>query len=218
MTSRQLCPACTHRENHLIDPDCLICDGVGIIYLGDPALTIYPAEVVAEAVTITLEAAARLGDTTGTLSDDRQAHLRAALLDLRDAGLLDSETTTLTRAMASKTGARNPAVALAAEVIQEPISGLDQLLPHAEPHQYAESDRPGRRGTPVLSANGHPSHLARVCDPRDPTLDTPADVRRRRRKARQARVLSEAAREVQAVRARKGRWRQDEQLPVSVAA
>lgn len=196
MSSRQLCPACAYRENHLIDTDCLVCDGIGILYLGDPALTVYPAEVVAQAVTITLEAAARLGDTTGTLSDDRQTKLREALTRLRTAGILDAETTTLSRAMASKTGTGRPAVALASEIIQDPIIGLDELLPQAQRFTYAEEDKPGRRGTPLMSADGHPSHLARVCDPRDPTMETGEDVRRRRRKTRQATVLSHAAHEV----------------------
>lgn len=196
MYSRQLCPACSYRENHLIDTDCIVCDGIGILYLGDAALTCYPAEIVAQAVTITLEAAARLGDTAGTLSDDRQAKLREALTRLRTAGILDAETTTLSRAMASKTGTGRPAVALASEIIQDPIIGLDELLPQAQRFHYDEQDKPGRRGTPLLSADGHPSHLARVCDPRDPTMETGEDVRRRRRKTRQATVLSHAAHEL----------------------
>lgn len=207
MSSRQLCPACSHREARLVDPHCLICDGTGVMWLGDAAPTLYPADVVAKAEDITLEAAARLGDTGGTLSDDRLNHLRAALLALRDAGILDAECTTLTQVMASKTSAAHPAVALAAEVLQEPILPLDTVLARAAPYEYTEDDRPGQRGLPVLSQNGHPSHLARLCDPRDPYMDTPADVRRRRRAKRQGAVLAEAVKHLAALPYR-GRNRQ----------
>jgi len=207
VSSRQLCPACSQREARLIDPHCLICDGTGIMWLGDPALTLYPAAVVAEAVDITLEAAARLGDTGGTLSDDRLNHVRAALLALRDAGVLDPECTTLTHATAPMTRAKCSAVELAEGVLQEPILPLDSVLARAAPYEYSEDDRPGQRGLPVLSQNGHPSHLARLCDPRDPYMDTPADVRRRRRKNRQGTVLAEAVKHMAALPYR-GRNRQ----------
>lgn len=200
MSSRQLCPACIHRENGVIETTCIVCDGVGIIYLGDPALTIYPTEVVAEAVAITLEAAARLGDTETSLTDDRLKPVRAALLELRDAGILDAETTTLTRAMASKAGAEHPAKALAAEVLQEPILTIDTVLPTADCHEYDLGDRPGARGLPVVSRNGHPSSLARLTDPADPMADTAATVRQRRRKRREGHDLAEAVRQVDHMR------------------
>lgn len=196
MSSRQICPACRHRENGVIETTCIVCDGIGIIYLADAALTIYPAQVVAEAVTITLEAAARLGDTETSLTDDRLKPVRAALIELRDAGILDAETTTLTRALASKAGAAHPAKALAVEVLQEPILTIDTVLPFAKPHEYEWTDRPGARGLPVLSRAGHPSSLARLTDPADPFADTATTVRQRHRKRREAHDLAEAVRQV----------------------
>lgn len=194
MSSRQICPACTHRENGIINLECIICDGVGIIHLGDAALTHYTPETIAEAISITLEAAARLGETETSLTDDRQKPIRVALLELREAGILDPETTTLTRAMASKTRANHPAKAIAAEVLQEPILTIDTVLPTAPVHECEVTDKPGRRGLPVLSRTGHPSSLARVTDPADPFGDTPTIVRARRRKKRQAADLAAAAR------------------------
>lgn len=200
MSSRQICPACRHRENGIIETTCIVCDGVGVIYLGDAALTIYTPEVIAEAITITLEAAARLGDTETHLADDRLLPVRAALLDLRDAGVLDAETTTLTRAMASKAGAEHPAKAIAAEVLQEPILTIDTVLPDAAVHEYDWTDRPGVRGLPVLSKTGHPSSLARLTDPADPFADTAAVVRARHRKRRQGQDLAAAVKQVPAER------------------
>ena len=214
MSSRQLCPACIHRENGIINTACIVCDGKGHLYLSDTALSIYHPETVAEAITITLEAAARLGDSSPFLSGDRLLPVREALLQLRDTGILDAECTTLTRAMASKGRTSHPAKAIAAEVLQEPILTIDTVLPTAEPHVYEYGDKPGKRGLPVMSRNGHPSSLARVTDPADPFADTPATVRRRHRKTREAHDLAAAVKLVPHMRVPyKGRKRRcDNQL------
>lgn len=101
MSSRLLCPACQHQPQQLIDPDCIVCDGIGVLYLGDPALTLYPVEVVAEAVELTLEEAGAMDDTGERPTADRVAAVHDAMLALRDSGVLDAATTTLRNATAA---------------------------------------------------------------------------------------------------------------------
>ena len=75
-----------------------------------------------------------------------------------------------------------------------PVRPIDWQLADAAAYAYAPTDRPLARGMPVLSADGHPSHLARLCDPADPETPTSADVDARDRARRGGRVLAEAAR------------------------
>lgn len=192
----RLCPACTRRSrtHELIDPDCVICDGEGRLTLGEGALNFFPAEAVAHAVLLALEAKARLDDEAKLLSDDRLAGVREALELLHDAGILDNThgaPTALTARLAALPEATPER--LAQEAVQEVITGLDRILASADPHAYTEHDRPNQRGLPVLSRDGHPSHLARVTDPADPQGSTREHVRWQKRTLRQGRILWEAA-------------------------
>lgn len=192
---RRLCPVCVRRRQNVVDPECMVCQGDGFLELAEPALSTFAPEVVAEAVLLGLEVKARISDKGLTLSDDRLAGVRAALVMFQEAGIISNRrglSPRLSEAVRSKRGAARPAVALAAEVVQEPLDGLDEVLANAEPYTYGEGERPGQRGLPLLSAEGHPSHLARVADPADPQGDTGQLARRRRSERRQANVLLEA--------------------------
>lgn len=190
------CPACVRRRQNVIDPDCVICQGAGTLEMGEAALQSYSPEVVAEAILLTLEAKARAGDQGLTLSDDRLHGIRAGLIELQDAGILSNTrgiSPRLSPALLADRAAARPALRLASRVVQEQLDGLDAILANATPHEYTEEDRPGGRGLPLLSRDGHPSHLARLTDPADPQGDTRDQVRQRRADRRRATVLSRAA-------------------------
>ena len=105
------CPVCQRRAHGVVSPGCVICDGIGIgiVYLGDPALTIYPPKTVAEAVTVTLEDTGAMQINGDRPDPEVVAAVRKEMLRLRGAGVLDAETTTLTRAMAYRADEVGPA-------------------------------------------------------------------------------------------------------------
>lgn len=72
---------------------------------------------------------------------------------------------------------------------------FDHVVALAQPYSYLSGARPNSRGTPVLSASGHPSSLARVVDPADELGDTSVVIRTRRTRAFQALALVNAAEE-----------------------
>lgn len=109
ISSRMQCPVCQRRAHGVVSPGCIICDGIGMIYLGDPALTIYHPKTVAEAVTLTLEEAGAMQISGDRPDPEAVAAVRKAMLRLRGAGVLDAETTTLTRAMAYRAEEVDPA-------------------------------------------------------------------------------------------------------------
>lgn len=188
---RRLCPACTTRRNTLVDPECIICEGSGFIVLGDAALSIYSPDVVAEAVHLALEAAARDADRQLSLSDDRTAPVRVVLVRLRDAGIITEHhqptapTPLRPRVRKRKRNAAGQYAIeatpseLAQQFVQGELLPLDAALAAAPCYEYAEHERPNARGLPVLSANGHPSSLSRVADPMEPGSDTRAECRSR---------------------------------------
>lgn len=188
--ARMSCPACTRTRWQLLRPDCPLCDGDGHLKLGTPALALYPPDVVAQAVLLVIEAHARHIVETTTLSADRKAELSRSLNTLRRAGLLAGSVRP-TRPL--------PPEGATAEDIAGPLAPVQLTLfdiavadPHSPVYEYREDDRPRARGLPVLSAAGHPSSMALICDPSDPFGDTRQEVQERRRHARQARVLAEA--------------------------
>lgn len=200
---RRICPVCVHRQDGLIDAACLICEGRGYLILGPGALSLYPPGAVAEAVVLALEAVARKTDLTRNLSQNRAEPVLNALATLYDAGILTPADTPAPPRPASRrprrrdlTGqfiAETEPSALAQQYIQEPLMPLDEHLTHAPCYTYGEHDRPNARGLPVLSAGGHPSHLARLADPAEPGADTRAAYRRRTSQHRIAEVLVTAA-------------------------
>ena len=195
----RLCPACVHRRARLVAPDCPVCDGHGVLHLGRAVHVAGPVEA-AHAVAIVLEATARDVETVYPM--DREAadwaavsEIRAAMDDMRAAGLIRGTTTGTTAA-----GGNGPA--LAQSVTPVTILPSDWTLPEAAAYAYQVGERPGARGMPVLSADGHPSHLARVLDPADPETPTGEAVHAATAERRGAAVLAAAAQQVAATRRR----------------
>lgn len=198
------CPACSKRHAQLISSNCPICGGFGTVTLGAAALSLHEPATVSTAVHIALEAVARGIDQNTTLSDDRVAPLRAAVVLLTDSGIIEHAGT---RKTAHKVRhlhlVADDSVALeAARAYVPTVQPVDQTLAHAPAYQYAEHERPNARGLPIMSAAGHPSHLARVADPTTPGNDTAATARERRQQARSATILVEAAPKVISIKER----------------
>lgn len=214
---RRLCPACTARRNTLVDPECVICEGTGVLPLGEAALSIYSPDVVAEAVHLALEAAAREADQQLTLSDDRDAPMRIAVVLLHDAGIIGRQEhvappTPPQRPKRVRPRKRDTAgqyvieatpSELAQQAVQTELLPLDAALCGAPIYVYTEHERPNARGLPVLSANGHPSHLARIADPMEAGSDTRAECRMRRADHLHALALVDASAEAARRRNRK---------------
>lgn len=209
----RLCPACSTRYTQLIDPECVICDGAGILRLAPAALSLYDAAIVSQAVHLALEAAARTVDTTTTLTDDRVPPVRAAVQQLVTAGLLVAinyrpRPLPVTRLPRKRTAAGQYAFEatpeqLAAQYAGADILPLDEALASAPPFTYTEDDRPHARGLPVLSANWHPSHLARLADPAEPGTNTMLECRGRARDTQHAHALQQAVPEAARLRSRR---------------
>lgn len=204
---RIVCPACARRTAEIITQDCAVCAGEGVLHLHPAAVELYTVEVVAEAVRIALEAQARVIDD-GTLLSAPQADLLAdKVADLVTGRLIyfpEPAITAATPVLAPVVSIRRsrrklaPApdqplltewltpVELAAEHGATP---LDAALIAAAPIEYGMEDRPLMRGLPVVSANGHPSSLARITDPVDQLQSTRSVVASTKTRARQATVL-----------------------------
>lgn len=200
---RRICPVCVHRQDGLIDANCLVCEGRGFLVLGSGALSLYPPGAVAEAVVLALEAVARKTDLTRNLSQNRREPVLNTLATLYDAGILTPAEAPPTprpatvrprkRSLSGQFIVEYSPTELAQQYVQEPLVPLDSALIHAPCYNYGEDDRPNARGLPVLSGGGHPSHLARVADPAEPGADTRAAHRRRLAQRRAAEVLVTAA-------------------------
>lgn len=211
---RRVCPACSRRVAELVDPDCAVCGGFGVVVLHPAALSIYDPLVVSEAVGLALEVAAREIDTRGTLSDDLRAELAGSVAALLAAQIIDRPGPVVSlpprgvpsnvRQLAPRRrGKRAPLIGQAmfgespAVVVETMLNKCpapyDMTVLNAAPHVYAVGERPLMRGLPVLSAAGHPSHLARITDPQDTYGSTSKDTQQRAVRNRQARVLVAAA-------------------------
>lgn len=209
--NRIVCPACARRTDEIVELDCAVCAGAGILRLHPAAVEMYTIRVVAQAVRVALEAAARVIDD-GTLLSAPQADLLAdKVADLVTGRLIYFPEETVSAVdrpepvlapvipiRRARRGKLTPApdqpkltewltpVELAAE---HGATALDAALVHAEPISYTSEDRPLMRGLPVVSAAGHPSSLARICDPVDQLLSTRTTVTSNQTVARQATVL-----------------------------
>lgn len=189
---QRCCPACTKRHAQLIDPKCPVCLGAGVLRLGPAAVALHEPEIVSQAVAIALEAEARDIDFKLTYSDDRMTPLRNTVKQLIDAGILMHgirlpQVTPVEKIAKSKTPSE-----LAARLTDVIIVDVDAKLIDAPSYTYQPGERPNARGLPLLSAAGHPSHLARIADPAEPGEETSERVMRRTIEQRRARVLAEA--------------------------
>lgn len=203
---RKLCPACITRLDQVVHPDCIVCNGTGYMALSEGAVAFYRPEVVAKAVELTLESAARIADLTGTLSDDRTQAVISAIEKLHDAGLVIEEESPYIntawwgrkqqpkqpRNQDGKYASYQEASELARNAVQAPLIPLDAVMIDAAPYEYTREERPNARGLPVLSANGHPSHLARIADPQEPGRSTAEWVQGRHADHREATILVQA--------------------------
>ncbi|QWY81975.1 hypothetical protein SEA_SICARIUS2_70 [Arthrobacter phage Sicarius2] len=189
------CPACTKRTAQLIDPACPVCLGSGVVRLGPAALALHEPVVVSQAIAIALEAEARDIDLKLTYSDDRLTPLRGTVKQLIDAGIMQTGIR-LPAAHVPQISRSSTPEELAGKLTDVIIVDVDAKLVDAPSFEYKLGDRPNARGLPLLSANGHPSHLARITDPVEPGDETGPRVAQRSAQQRQARVLVEAVPEV----------------------
>lgn len=188
------CPACTRTRYHLINAECPICAGEGRLRLGAPALSFYSPDTVARAVALALESLARSITETTTLSANRSRLLAGELHKLEAAGLLHP----------SKNSPDLPPTPIpqraTPEQLAETATGQQLTLfdirvsdTGTRSFEYHPDDRPRARGLPVLSAAGHPSAVAMICDPADPFGDTRREANETRTTERNAEVLRSAA-------------------------
>jgi hypothetical protein len=205
---KMLCPGCAHRIAHIIALDCPVCAGAGLLQLHPAALEIYDSESVAQAVTIALEAIARNIDESTILIDARADLLADQVSELAAARLIyfadDPDRGIEFELAALQDPVYEPETADPLELITGfSPAPMDAVLAAAEPFEYAAEDRPMMRGLPVTSEAGHPSSLARICDPVDQLEKTSDKALRVKRRVREANVLVKSAK-VAARRRRKG--------------
>lgn len=153
-----------------------------------------------------LESSARRIETTTTLSDNRRAHLAVSVTDLVTARIIQEPGSVPVEVPAPvapvPAGRRRrrkhesanqlsfctPDI-LAEGATQTPTASYDAAVLAAPKHRYDKDDRPLMRGLPLLSADGHPSHLARIEDPQDAYASTSEDYQTRSRRTRQATIV-----------------------------
>ncbi len=208
---KRVCPACARRTAELIDPECVVCQGDGFLTLHPAALSIYEPAVVSEAVAVALEGMARLVESTTTLSDDRRRALGDRARQLTRARIIQEPGTPGTPratpgdapappvnaprrkrrhtiAAGQLSFSESPALLVEALTGQAPTV-YDGPVLNAPAHEYDATDRPLMRGLPLLSAAGHPSHLARIEDPQDSYASTSLEATDRARRKRQATIV-----------------------------
>lgn len=199
---KRVCPACQHRTDGVIPDDCPICWGAGTLTLHPAALSLFDAQTVSRAAAIALEAIAEAIDAGHSLSDPQTELLAARVGELEAAGLvyLSPAVVRVPDNVRSLTPRRQcPGQTTLADAAHPVQLALDfSPKPHTEPlasaaaYRYGEDERPMMRGLPVLSEAGHPSSLARICDPVDQLVGTRERVRADKARSREARVLLEA--------------------------
>lgn len=82
------CPACQRRYAGLVDPECVICQGAGVLRLGPAALHKNEPAVVARAIEGYLEAYLRSVDQMLPIGNPKLEALGNAVSELVHAGLL----------------------------------------------------------------------------------------------------------------------------------
>ena len=184
---RIVCRACAVRTSGIVDPECPVCEGMGALVLSPAILRDQEPEIAGRAVNVALEAYAREAEETLDLGLDPAAVIRSAVANLRAAGLLF------------------PPPLDAPEAAPKPPTPApqDPAVIEAPLFEYDQDDRPGARGRPLMSESGHPSHLARLCDPADGGIDQKDRITRNRNLDRKARSVAAGAREAAKMKARK---------------
>jgi hypothetical protein len=82
------CPACQRRYAGLVDPDCVICRGAGVLRLGHAGLHKNDPAVVARAIEGYLEAYLRAVDQMLPIGNAKLEALANAVSELVHAGLI----------------------------------------------------------------------------------------------------------------------------------
>lgn len=88
-TVARSCPSCSRRFAAVVDPQCLICDGSGLLVLGAGAVELHGAEATSLAIEAILEKSARhsLAEAHTPFATSR-ARLAALMPEMRRVGLL----------------------------------------------------------------------------------------------------------------------------------
>lgn len=195
--SRRACPACSRRYAGLIPADCPVCDGIGILALGNAALSRHNPAAVARAVELYLEHAAHRAARDLPYAQ-RRAALELAVTELRTAGVLATIADTGTPATPAQPDdaqarslAERDAYTVATDLNARPTTAvLNALAASTIP---LTACRPGTHVLAIASANGHPAQLARAADPIDPLGPDLLELAAERRTTEHAgRVLASA--------------------------
>jgi hypothetical protein len=210
--SRRTCPACTRRYAGLIDPDCAVCSGLGVLGLGPAALHKDEPATVARAIEIYLEARSRDAAGKLPLGESRRDVLAAATDELRVAGVIADTLALGTPARDRPDAPEGPARRISdsegsrlAWLHGANPSASDQANLDAAPTVYGIDDRPLAQGLPVVSSAGSPAFLAKAADPADPLGDTRQATYGRLRTERRADVVAAAVTRLIEQRARQAR-------------
>jgi hypothetical protein len=145
------CPACSRRAGSIVDDECPVCAGAGVLELGRAALARFGSDVTSRAVEINLEGAARFALAALNMTPEKwRGALSAAVAQLRLAGVL----------------AGGPPIPPQAQPVHDDDVPVTVTL-DAPPLVWAVDDRPVSVGAVGFSAAGYISRLARAADPLD---------------------------------------------------
>lgn len=213
--ARRTCPACAMRYAGLVDPGCPVCEGVGVLGLHPVALApvgLKPtdAAVVARAVELYLEAAAREAAGQLPLGDPRTEALAEAADRLRKARIVGPPLGVPDRDMAwipldPETRAVDAEAQKTAHLMGQPNKPQDVANLDADPVLYSPEDRPRALGLlPERSQNGYQSQLAKAADPVDALgPDTLTLAFERQNRDHGAQVIASAVNDIVMIRNRK---------------
>jgi hypothetical protein len=198
MTPRRICPACSRRYAQLVDADCPICKGLGVLNLGAAALHHYDPAPVARAIEFYLESKARRTRAELPLGQHRDT-LAEAVDELRLAGVLSDGTgigpparTPPPRDASSARIAELDSYRVA-RALGTPVSTPVVAALAAPPVDDLATLRPRNGHAPTGSLNGHRSALATIADPIDPLgPDTATIAADRYADGHRARVIAAA--------------------------
>lgn len=210
MTARRTCPACSRRYAGLVEHDCPVCSGVGVMALGAAALHRHPAAAVSRSVELYLEGAARKAATALPYADRRGA-LELAVDELRTAGVLAGPAEHGTGQPAHAPAPRDAQARTVVELDAHALTGTlgvpvstAVLAALAAPTIPLDEARTPRSVEAHASAGGSRAALALAADPIDPLGPDLATLELERRTAEHAgRVLALATDDLAARRRRR---------------
>lgn len=173
---RRTCPTCPKRYAGLVDTQCPVCEGVGVVALGAAALERHEPAVVARTIELYLESASREAANHFPPGDLRLDALAIAAQRLRVAGVMGAPLG-VAEAEGRIEAPQSPETRVAdweatrcvglfdTDVVIKPsdLANID-----AEQTIYGPDDRPHASGLlPSVSADGWPSAMVKAADPRD---------------------------------------------------